>query len=247
MKDLFSANAAEYAQFRPCYPRELFDFIYTQLTGFSHAWDVGTGNGQLARELSKRFKAVLATDISEQQLSAAYKTDNIHYRKQAAEEVFSQPFLFDLITVAQAIHWFDLEAFYRQVRRHLQPEGLFAAIGYGLIHCAEPLINKEIEYLYYDVLCDSWDPERKQLDKAYADIPFPFTEIRCPEFSIHVSWSLDHLCAYLSTWSALANYRNKYTGDPLQSLRGLIKNYPANREYSFRFPVFLRAGHLSGA
>lgn len=244
MKDLFSANAAGYAQFRPRYPRELFKFIYAQLKDFSYAWDVGTGNGQLAVELSRRFKQVLATDISAQQLLEAEKKDNIEYRKQAAEESTVEAKLFDLIACAQAIHWFDFEAFYAQVRRHLKPDGLFVAIGYGLLTCSEPKLHAGIQHLYYDLLSDCWDPERKYLDTAYTDIPFPFRELSCPSCSIQVSWTAERLCAYLETWSALRNYRKKYNADPLQSLRSLIRDYPARQEYVCHFPVFLRAGRL---
>ncbi|GAA4450725.1 class I SAM-dependent methyltransferase [Rurimicrobium arvi] len=242
MKDLFSTNAALYAQFRPHYPDELFRFIYAQLENHESAWDVGTGNGQIAAKLARHFTTVLATDISDKQLAEASRLPNIQYRKQAAEAVFSEQENFDLIISAQAIHWFDFPSFYARVYEHLKPKGLLAATGYGLIGCKDEQFNGAIRHLYYDLLGNCWDPERKYIDDAYKTIPFPFREISCPHFAIAEQWTANRLCAYLETWSAVNHYKERYEKDPLASIRQMASAVDPEVLYDFEFPVFVRAG-----
>lgn len=247
MKDLFSDNSAAYAQFRPQYPDELFRFIYNKTPGFEAAWDVGTGNGQVATILADQFARILATDISEKQLAEANPKPNIKYRKQSAEAAFIEPSCFDLIITSQALHWFDFTSFYDQVYLHLKSDGLFVAVGYGLIQCQEPQLDNAINHLYYQLLKDYWDPERKHIDKAYQSIPFPFSEIQCPtNLTIREQWSPARLCAYLGTWSAVQHYRTRTGADPLAEILALSKQLGEETPYNCHFPVFLRAGYLNG-
>jgi SAM-dependent methyltransferase len=245
MKDLFSEGAEEYAQFRPKYPEEFYKHLYTHLSHYKAAWDVGTGNGQVAGELAKRFGVVLATDISDQQLAAAERKFNVEYRKQAAEQPFSVELPFDLIITAQAIHWFDFTAFYKQVKRHLAPNGVFAAVGYGLISCGDAKLNAAIQHLYFELLHEFWDPERAYIDSAYADIPFPFNEIELPKTVIQESWTPARLCAYLSTWSAVSHYQKEKGTNPLAEIVALAETYPHELAFTCSFPVFQRVGTLS--
>src|SRR5476651_160086 len=121
VQDNFSAGAADYATFRPASPDEIYDFLYTHVSNFGTAWDCGTGNGQVAARLAERFDHVYGTDISEQQLGLAVKKDNITYRTERAESTSLADGSIDLITVAQAIHWFDFDGFYKEVRRVARP------------------------------------------------------------------------------------------------------------------------------
>src|SRR3982751_1330912 len=143
-KDLFSSNANEYAAFRPTYPKELYDFIFSHVKNFGTVWDAGTGNGQVARDLSKHFEKVIATDISAKQLENAFQGDNIFYF-QTGETVMFSGKRFDLICTAQAIHWFDQEKFYDEIKRVAKPEAVVAVWGYGLLS-----INQEIDFLIKD-------------------------------------------------------------------------------------------------
>lgn len=120
-KDLFSSQAENYARFRPGYPEDLFEYILSFVTSRDLAWDAGTGNGQAALILSRYFKTVIGTDISEQQLLKAAKGDNIRYQLSKAESVNLPDHSADLITVAQAYHWFNFEAFAREVIRVGKP------------------------------------------------------------------------------------------------------------------------------
>ncbi len=87
MKDNFSHQSANYANYRPQYPKPIFDEIKKHLNGTENAWDCATGNGQVAKELSKFFDDIKATDISENQLKQAPKLSNISYSIQPAENV----------------------------------------------------------------------------------------------------------------------------------------------------------------
>src|SRR5258706_5142103 len=128
-KDLFSSHASQYAAFRPTFPEELYDFVFSQVKNFDAAWDAGTGNGQVARDLSKKFKNVFATDISQKQIENAARAENICYSLAGETTSFPENSL-DLICVAQAIHWFDRDKFYADVTRVAKSKATIAVWGY---------------------------------------------------------------------------------------------------------------------
>src|SRR5688572_29467213 len=123
-KDFFSGHSKLYATFRPSYPADLYSFVFTHVKNFYSAWDCATGNGQVAQVLAKHFKHVEATDISQQQLDNAVQIQNIHYSTQGAEKTAFPNNHFDLITVGQALHWFDLDKFYSEVKRVAKKDAL---------------------------------------------------------------------------------------------------------------------------
>ena len=244
MKDNFSNHAADYAKFRPTYPQELYTFLFKIVQNKSKAWDVATGNGQVAVELSKVFTEVLATDLSAKQLAEAPQVENITYRVQTSEEPFDTQEQFDLITVAQAIHWFDFEAFYKQVTLHLKPEGIFATIGYSVLETSGKL-NEVIQHFYKGITAPYWDPERKYLDDHYQSIPFPFQEIETPKFAMPIYWTADELVNYLNTWSAVKHYEKANAKNPLHLIRDdVYKHWGAKEKREFNFPLLLRVGTL---
>jgi SAM-dependent methyltransferase len=242
MKDLFSHDPAGYATFRPSYPAEIFTRLSELCKTHQAALDVGTGNGQIARELARNFNRVEATDISAQQLKAAFHAPNIQYSLQPAEQTDFHDSSFDLITVGQAIHWFDFERFYKEVKRILKPEGVFAVLGYGLIKI-NPEIDQVIQKLYSNILGDFWDPERKYIDEHYRTIPFPFEELPFPVFENRQNWTLDHLLGYLKTWSAVKNYMNRKGTDPLELVRKEIDTaWGKEKMRVISFPLLIRVG-----
>jgi ubiquinone/menaquinone biosynthesis C-methylase UbiE len=166
MKDNFSSQSNQYIKFRPSYPEQLYNFLLGLVDNKENAWDCGTGNDQVVLELSKYFDKVYATDISADQIRNAYQRDNIFYKVESAEKTSFPEKIFDLITVAQAIHWFDFESFYREVKRTVKPNGVLAVIGYGLIK-TEDDTDKVIDHFHHKIIGSYWDKERKYIDENY--------------------------------------------------------------------------------
>ncbi|WP_442844955.1 class I SAM-dependent methyltransferase [Leeuwenhoekiella sp. H156] len=244
MKDNFSNHAADYAKYRPVYPEVLYKHLFSLLKNTDAAWDVATGNGQVAAVLAQHFKRVLATDLSAQQLEQALKMPNIDYRVQTAEEDFDANEQFDLITVAQAIHWFDFETFYKQVYRHLKPEGILAVIGYSVLE-TDGKLNEVIQHFYTVIINEYWDPERRYLDENYQSIPFPFEEVELPKLQMQVCWTQDQLLNYLNTWSAVKHYEKEHHSNPMALIAEAVKENWGPDEYRmFEFPLVLRVGKL---
>ncbi len=243
MKDYFSTASDKYAQFRPTYPKEIFNFLRKICATPKRAWDCGTGNGQVAAELANFIGKVEATDISFQQLSHAVRKDNIDYSVQQAEKTNFEENSFDLVTVGQAIHWFDFDQFYAEVKRVLKPNGYIAVIGYALIR-SNPATNAVIDQFYQKIIGAYWHPERKYLDEAYQTIPFPFLEVPTPQFLMEEMWSLERLTGYLRTWSAVKSYLSETGKDPVSLIEeDLQKSFGKRRRVEF--PILLRLGKLS--
>ncbi|MBL7809061.1 MAG: class I SAM-dependent methyltransferase [Saprospiraceae bacterium] len=245
MKDNFSTQSTQYAQFRPGYPAELYDFLFSQCLHFDRAWDCATGNGQMAVALATRFQRVDATDISENQLKNAAQRPNIRYQTGRAEEPDFPAHSMDLITVGQAAHWFDFDLFYPAIRRVLKPGGILALIGYNLLIVNEN-IDKVINHFYRQTLANCWDPERGLVEQAYQTIPFPLEEIPLPEMASRYLWTVDDLIGYLSTWSAVQHYIKKEGKSPLdESFMERIKSvWPDGVQHTVQFPIFGRTGRI---
>lgn len=242
MKDNFSQDAKQYAQFRPHYPADLFSHLFALVQEKNSAWDCGTGNGQVAGVLADAFRDVYATDISQQQLNEAVKKSNIHYSLQPAEQTSFGYGRFDLITAAQAIHWFKFIKFYAEVKRTLKPGGILAILGYGLLQ-TDPALQLIIDHFYTKIIGPFWDTERHYLDEAYQTIPFPFDELPMPAFNMSYEWSFDQLLGYLGTWSAVKHYRKQNNIDPVQLIDPQLRKAWGNTSlHPIRFPVFLRVG-----
>lgn len=241
-KDLFSSHAAQYAAFRPTYPRELYDFIFSLTENFDSAWDVGTGNGQVARDISKKFNKVFATDISQKQIENATQADNIFYSVSGETSSFPEK-SFDLICVAQAIHWFDREKFYTEVKRVAKPNSLIAIWGYGLLFINSK-IDPMIRDFYVNVVGSYWDKERKLIDEELKTITFPFEEIKAPAFSFSFQWTLNELQGYLTTWSAVQKFMREKNFNPVDELIQKIKPLWESEKHTIQFPLFTRIGRV---
>ncbi len=242
MKDRFSGYASRYAAFRPKYPSGLFDFVFDQVRSFDLAWDAGTGNGQAAEVLATKFRKVLATDISQKQLEQAAKKENIVY-ELAGEATSLTAKSVDLVTVAQAIHWFDRKRFYDEVNRAAKPGAVIAAWAYGLLKLS-PAIEPLVERFYGEVVGPFWDPERKLIDERLATIEFPFEQIPSPEFSMRFTWSLSELEGYLGTWSATQRYIAAHQFNPVIELMDAIMKLQTADKLSVEFPLYLRIGRV---
>ena len=247
MKDNFSKQSHLYAKFRPTYPKDLFDFLVSLTPAQTTAWDCGTGNGQVAVELAAYFNDVFATDISEQQLQNATARDNIVYRIEAAEHSTFTDNMFDLITVAQAVHWFDFKKFYNEINRTLKPNGILAILGYPL-PTIDGKIDPILDHFYRNILRSYWDDERKYIDERYLTIPFPFKEIKAPSFSTNYHWDFEHFIGFLNTWSAVQHYRERTNENPIDKIIiDLKKCWGNNLAKSITFSMLLRVGVKTGA
>lgn len=241
MKDNFSKDSHLYAKYRPTYPIDLFNFIFELGENKDLAWDCATGNGQVATQLAKEFKQVEATDLSASQLENALQLENINYSVQLAEKTDFNNSQFDLITVAQAIHWFDFDKFYAEVNRTLKPDGIIAVIGYGLLKVSAE-IDEIINHFYENIIGPFWDEERKYIEENYQTIPFPFEEISTPSFQIELNWTAENLLNYLSTWSAVKHYEKAKNESPLKFIKNELKTRWGKQKREVNFPVLLRAG-----
>lgn len=244
MKDLFSGHAEQYAKYRPTYPPELFEYLNTLVPNKQKAWDCATGNGQLARELAKTFDRVFATDISQQQINHAPQRDNIHYSVQPAEKTNFAAQQFDLVTVGQAVHWFNFEQFYAEVRRTAKANAYISIVGYGSIAITEP-IEQLIKAFHKNVIGPFWDKEAKDVDKKYQTIPFPFNEVQAPQLVSKQLWTFEHLIGYCNTWSAVQHFIKKNGYNPVDTLRDEIEPHWGNAPVrEVKFPVLIRIGKL---
>ncbi|ALM48311.1 SAM-dependent methyltransferase [Flavobacterium psychrophilum] len=243
MKDNFSTQAKGYSQYRPYYPQEMIDHIVSFVGNKDAALDVATGNGQVAGALANYFKTVYGTDISQKQLDNAVKADNIIYKEERAEVTTFGDSQFDLITVAQAIHWFDFDTFYKEIYRILKPDCIFAVLGYGLFS-ANGDAGKLLNHFYYDITEPYWDAERRYLDENYTTIPFPFEELETKCFTNQFTWTFEQLTGYLETWSAVQHYIKKNGTNPVDLVREELKQYWEKSDREVTFPLLLRIGRL---
>lgn len=244
MKDNFSTISDRYAKFRPNYPQAIFDFLYPLLQQKECAWDCGTGNGQLAAELAKDFTQVYATDISQSQLDHAYAAQNIHYSLQRAERTNFQDASFDLITVGQAIHWFDIDQFNEEVRRVAKANGIIAVLGYELSNIT-PEVDVIVRRFYTEVIGKYWDSERQYLEQKYQTIPFPFRELETPEIYNIKLWSFETLMGYLKTWSAVQHFIEANGFDPVDQIEVELRAAWGKAEVrKVSFPIIFRVGRV---
>jgi len=243
-KDLFSGHSKKYAAFRPTYPEALYRFIFDHVAHKGVAWDCATGNGQVARFLSEHFQKVYATDISQQQLDQAFRAPNIFYSISPAEKTTFLDQQFDLVTVGQALHWFDQPKFFEEVKRVGKRQSIVAIWGYALLYI-EPTIDKIILDFYHHTVGSYWDEARRMVEKEYSTIDFPFHEIAAPKLNIEVTWTIDHLLGYLESWSATQKYIQANGHNPVEKVAEKIRSHwKTGESKNIRFPVFTRIGKV---
>lgn len=241
--DHFSGHADDYARYRPDYPQALFLWLAGICPVRQLAWDCACGNGQAAVGLAHYFDRVIATDASENQIRNAIAAAKVEYRVATAEQSGLDSNSVDLITVAQALHWFDLDAFFTEARRVLKPGGVLAVWSYGLTH-VDPEIDAVIHYLYSDLVGSYWPMERRRVETGYADIAFPFSEIAPEDFAMEAEWTLDELTGYLRTWSAVKLYLADKGIDPVAEVEPALNKLWGEDQSrkTIRWPLNLRVG-----
>ncbi|MHB1084508.1 MAG: class I SAM-dependent methyltransferase [Thiobacillus sp.] len=244
-KDHFSSASDQYAAYRPVYPVALFAWLADQCLNHNTAWDCATGSGQAALGLARHFGRVVASDASAEQIRHAIAHPRIDYRVAPAEASGLADHSVDLVTVAQAAHWFDLPLFYAEASRGLKPGGVIALWGYGRMVLPGKL-DAPFHRFYAETVGPCWPPERVLIDDAYRHLDFPFNEIQPPAFNIEVEWTLTRLMDYLSTWSAVKRYQSEYGDDPLPALMEELQPLWGNPDTALHleWPLFLRIGRV---
>ncbi len=241
-KDYFSNDSASYLKYRPNYPIELFNYLSSLTPNHDTAYDFGCGSGQATVTLTNFFKKVIGIDASSEQINNAIKLKNTEYKIAKAHESNLPNQSCDLITVVNALHWFDIEKFFHEAKRLLKPPGVIAIWCYNLFTVNESIDKVFAEY--FNLLESYWPPERELVKQKYQTIDFPFKEIQTPEFKICENWTLDHLFGYLRTWSAYNNYRKEHSQCPLSLIKDRISETWVNESYPVYFNINLRVGNL---
>lgn len=241
----FSEQAAAYHAFRPVYPPALIGFLASRSPGRALAWDCGCGSGQFTAGLAGWFDRVIATDLSIPQLRQAQLNPRITYLAALSEAAPLADHCADLVVAAQAMHWFDLDLFYGEVRRVLRPGGIIAAISYGLLEIS-PGIDRVIRSLHSEIVGPFWPPERHYVDSGYADLAFPFPLLDPPALTMKDHWTLNRLMGYLGTWSAVRGFIHAQGSDPLELVKKDLETAwgDGTVKRTVRWPLALKVGRV---
>lgn len=243
--DHFAKVAADYAAHRPCYPDELFCWLASAAPARDLVWDCATGTGQAAVGLAGHFKQVWATDASASQIEVATQAANITYHTAPADASGLPDSSADLVTVAQALHWFDLEPFYGEVRRVLKPGGLLVVWTYGVFR-AEGVdaiaVQSLLNQFYHETVGPFWPAERRHVEDGYAGLPFPFKDVATPDCGMAVNWNLDELAGYLRSWSATSRFTEQQGCDPVEPLVIQLEPLWGDERRRVVWPLSIKAG-----
>ena len=243
--DYFSKQAREYALYRPTYPAAVFSYLNSIVPGHATAWDCGTGNGQVALALTHYFDQLYASDASENQVKNAAINPKIQYFISVAESTHLPKNSIDLITVAQAAHWFRLSEFYLEVKRVLKSGGIIAMWCYGFFQLPkeETQLQSALEKLY-DGIESYWPLERQLISDCYRTIDFPFVEIEPPQIVMQKQWTVEQIVGYLSTWSAIQRYINDKGEKPIIELFDDIisSSSSPDKRIKINWPLYWRIG-----
>jgi len=242
-KDHFSAHAASYADSRPGYPPELFEWLALQCPRRRLAWDAGCGNGQATVALAEYFTEVYATDPSQAQIAQASPRENVQYAVESAEDCSLGDHTANLVTVAQAYHWFEHERFCTEARRVLANDGVVALWSYAE-SMVDPDVDAVVNELHHGTLEEDWPPERRHVLDRYRELPFPFRAIPAPAFEMRSEWTLPQYLAYLSSWSASQNYLRRTGTDPVAAVGAAMREAWGDPEQRrvVQWPLLVLAG-----
>ncbi len=243
--DHFSVQAEDYSIYRPEYPPELYQWLASLCEETKLAWDCGTGNGQAAVALTQQFSYVIGTDASESQIYHAMIYPRVEYEVALAHKSTFKDGSVDLVTVAQALHWFEFDLFFAEVERVCKPNGVLAAWCYEL-HQITPEIDEVIENFYKNIVGEFWPPERKHIEQAYNSIDFPFQSIKAPKCVMQKQWTLNQLYGYLGTWSATQKYMASHNKDPRELIVAELKKaWGSDETKTVTWPVTIKTFRIN--
>jgi SAM-dependent methyltransferase len=242
--DHFSTLAGRYAGFRPHYPKEMFAYLASLPPQKELAWDCACGSGQATVDLAQHFRKVIGTDASGQQIAAAKRAQNVEYRVAPAEKSALAEKSADLITVAQALHWFNVDAFFVEARRVLKPTGIIAVWIYGAAKVEGDAVDELAQDFHYNRIGPYWPPEREYVENGYSTLPFPFPRIETPQFEVRERWTLDQLIGYFSSWSGTKRYTEATRKSPLPQIEAEMLTVWGDPSVprEVKWPITLRVG-----
>ncbi len=216
--DHFSGFAKAYSAYRPGYPDALYTALSKYVQRRERCWDCGTGSGQAAVALAAHFERVVATDASAEQLEHALPHPDVDYRCARAEASGLEDSSIDLTTVAAALHWFELETFYAEVRRVSRPGAVLAAWSYGEKLVVNDAVTECVERLADDIVGSHWPPQFVHIRTQYRDLPFPFRRIELPAQACEAQLDFEGLISHVHTWSGVQRYLKAEGRDPLEEI-----------------------------
>ena len=245
-RDHFSEIASGYARYRPHYPEALFDFLAGEAPARRLVWDCACGNGQATLDLAARFDHVVGTDASAGQIAEAPEHPRIEWRVAAERDSGIESATCDLVTCAQALHWVDTGAFFREASRVTRPGGLVAVWCYGDVRVDEPRADALVRHCSETTVGPYWPRERRLVHEGYRSIAMPFEEIDVPEFPMTERWTLEQLIGYIRTWSATSAYRKATKKDPTVELHARLAEVWGDRSEGreVSWPLTVRVGRV---
>jgi ubiquinone/menaquinone biosynthesis C-methylase UbiE len=259
MAGLFDKQAKEYLKYRPTYPASWFSELASLTANHQLAWDVGAGNGQASVSIAEHYDRVIATDVSKEQLELAQRHPKVTYSlappvmtDEELSSIVGEEGSVDLVTVATAVHWFDLETFYSQVKRILRkPGGVVAVWTY-----ANRSVSSAVDAVFRDFVESAMpyaNPKGRYALDGYRTLPFPFEPVlesgkggegNPMETDMEKEVSLDEYLGWFRSSSAVTTAREK--GVELLNESVLRRFREAwgdeNKTYNCKFRLHLLAG-----
>ena len=243
----FGLHASSYRRYRPRYPDELFAFLARCCRKHERALDCATGNGQAAVSVVAHFERVWAFDTSARQIEEAMPHDRVEYFVADAESLPEGIGPFDLVTIAQGAHWFDLPRFYATLEPLLGTGAVIAIWGYS--HCR---VTPEIDLAMLTTLllpiAPYWAEGNRVITEKYRTIEFPYEEIETPDLTMQEQWDRDALFGYVRTWSAYKRYVAEHGDEPLLRFEKALDRdrlWPVGARLDVEFDLHLRVGRYN--
>jgi SAM-dependent methyltransferase len=241
--DAFGPVAEAYAAFRPRYPRAVFHYLAAVAPSTHCVLDVAAGSGQATLGLAAHFARVVAVDLSTRQLGAMPEHPRVHRVSAHAESLPIRDHAVDLVLAAQALHWFDEAAFFKDAARVLRPRGIVAVLAYDLSRIT-PAIDRLVRDFHDHTVGADWTVDRAKVMAGYATAKLPGTSLAVAQFVMTASLTADAYLGYLSTWSAVTRYRARTGHDPLTAFGEALRAEWGDAPRTVHWPLRLRCARL---